>query len=56
MAYIKLYLCPWINNPDSKFNNPEFYYLKRYFMASRIDKKRALPKGEYYSKFDIKRE
>ena len=48
------YLCPWINNPDSEFNNPEYYYLKPSFMAARIEKKRPLPKGEYYSKFDIK--
>ncbi len=48
-----IYLCPWINDPNSDLNNPELHLLKPYYLACRIDNPRPLPKGEYYSKFSL---
>ena len=43
----KSYLCPWINNPESEIPwNPQF-------LDYRINTPRSLPKGNYYSKFNI---
>ena len=49
----KMYLCPWVNDPESELYNSGFAFPKPY-MRYMIDKLRPLPKGEYYSKFDIK--
>ena len=50
----RIYLYPWINDPESELNNPDLHILKPDYMAARIMEPRPLPKGDYYSKFKIK--
>lgn len=43
-------LCPWLDAPSLGVEGHENYYSGCF---SKTEKKLALPKGEYYSKFDI---
>ena len=44
----KTYLCQWLNDPNS-----ELLY-EPYYIHYKIDKRRPLPKGDYYSQFTIR--
>ena len=43
--------CPWFDIPELYWNGHERYYSNMYY---KKDEKLPLPKGEYYSRFDIK--
>lgn len=42
------YLCQWLNDPNSEL------LWKPYYIQYKIDKRRPLPKGDYYSQFTIR--
>ena len=44
-------LCPWFDIPALYWNGHEHYYSGMYY---KKEEKLPLPKGEYYSRFDIK--
>ena len=46
-----IFLCPWFDIPALYCNGHEHYYSNMYY---KKEQKLPLPKGEYYSKFDIK--
>ena len=49
------FLCPWINNPDTKITWDSDGYGHPYgYDNMAINKFRPLPKGEYYSKFPLR--
>lgn len=46
-----VFVCPWFDIPALYFNGTEQYYSEYFY---KKDYKSPLPKGEYYSEFDIK--
>lgn len=46
-----VFICPWFDIPALYFNGTEHYYSEYFY---KKDERLSLPKGEYYSKFDIK--
>ena len=46
-----VFVCPWFDIPALYFNGTEQYYSEYFY---KKDDKSPLPKGEYYSEFDIK--
>ncbi len=46
-----VFVCPWFDIPALYFNGTEHYYSEYFY---KKDDKSPLPKGEYYSEFDIK--
>ena len=46
-----VFVCPWFDIPALYFNGKEHYYSEFFY---KKDDKSPLPKGEYYSKFDIR--
>lgn len=46
-----VFVCPWFDIPTLYFNGTEHYYSEYFY---KKDDKSPLPKGEYYSEFDIK--
>ena len=46
-----VFVCPWFDIPTLYYNGTEHYYSEYFY---KKDDKSPLPKGEYYSDFDIK--
>ena len=46
-----VFVCPWFDIPGLYYNGTENYYSEYFY---KKDGKSPLPKGEYYSEFDIK--
>lgn len=46
-----VFVCPWFDIPALYYNGTEHYYSEYFY---KKDDKSPLPKGEYYSEFDIK--
>ena len=46
-----VFVCPWFDIPALYFNGTKHYYSEYFY---KKDDRLPLPKGEYYSKFDIK--
>ena len=46
-----VFVCPWFDIPALYYNGTEHYYSEYFY---KKDDKSPLPKGEYYSDFDIK--
>jgi len=46
-----VFVCPWFDIPTLYYNGTEHYYSEYFY---KKDDKSPLPKGEYYSEFDIK--
>lgn len=46
-----IFVCPWFDIPALYCNGHEHYYSNMYY---KKDEKLPLPKGEYYSRFDVK--
>ena len=46
-----VFVCPWFDIPALYFNGHEHYYSEYFY---KKDDKSSLPKGEYFSEFDIK--